>query len=590
MGLQARITLSVAAATAVILAVFAVIAIRAVQQATSTVLQQRVRVAAALTVGISVILDGYRHELADLGWELSQETAPERRAAVLEDSEWARRFSGLAIVRRDGRVSWAQPAAWFASMSPDLAAAVEGAAARGAAPLPPIRVAPAVHLTALTVPLAGGDVLVGAVDLERVALAGTFDDRAGRPVDFEIMDPAGIVRAAAIMADVGRPSEHLPMLASVARPGQSAIVLHNVPGHPHYVAYTPLPGYPGWAVNLEEPRDVVLSLPHALLAGLLALGAVIVGGMSTLAFFDTKGMLRPLARLQGAAEHIAGGNLDDAVHVERRDEVGALAEAFEAMRVKLRTSREEIAAWNRELESRVASRTQELSAAHALRRQLLERIVVAQEDERRRVARELHDEIGQGLSALVLRLGAVEGRLAPEDGAARSQLEAIRDETSELIRNVRRLMLDLRPAVLDDLGLVPAIRWCAESHLAPAGIGLRITVAGLAERDRLPRRLELVTFRLAQEAITNIVRHAQARHVAIFLARANGSLELIVEDDGLGFDVERLAVPREERGWGLAGMRERAALLGGTLSVTSRPQHGTRVSATIPVEDATSAG
>ncbi|HKX19208.1 MAG TPA: hypothetical protein VJT33_14445, partial [bacterium] len=107
MGLPARITLSVAAATAVILAVFAVIAVRAVQEATSTVIQQRVRVAAALTVGISAILEGYRHELDDLGWELSQETAPERRAAVLENSEWARRFSGLAIVRPNGRVIWA---------------------------------------------------------------------------------------------------------------------------------------------------------------------------------------------------------------------------------------------------------------------------------------------------------------------------------------------------------------------------------------------------------------------------------------------------------------------------------------------------
>jgi len=330
----------------------------------------------------------------------------------------------------------------------------------------------------------------------------------------------------------------------------------------------------------------MLSLPHALLNGLLALGAVIVGGMSTLAFFDTKGMLRPLARLRAAAEHIAGGNLDDAVDVERRDEVGALAQAFEAMRVKLRTSREEIAAWNRELEDRVASRTRELSAAHAHRRQLLERIVVAQEDERRRIARELHDEIGQGLSALVLQLSAAEGTLRPEADPVRAQLEAIRAQTSSMIEDVRRLMLDLRPAVLDDLGLIPAIRWCAESHLTPAGVGLRIAVSGLDEHERLPHRIELVAFRLAQEAITNVVRHAGARHVTVSLARAGDTLEVVVEDDGRGFDVEPLAVPDEGRGWGLAGMRERVALLGGTLSVTSRPQSGTRVSAAIPVEEA----
>jgi signal transduction histidine kinase len=576
----------VAAATAVILAVFAVIAVRAVQESTSTVIQQRVQLATALADRITATLGGYKHELEDLGWELSQETAPERRAAVLEDSEWSRRFAGLAIVRADGRVIWAQPAAWFGSMAPDLTAPVADAASSGAAPLPRIPMAPNVHLTALTVPLAGGDTLVGAVDLERLALAGAFDERAGRPVDFEIMDPGGTVRAAAALADVGRPSEHLSILAPLVRPGQTAVAFHNVPGRPHYVAYTPLPGYPGWAVNVEEPRDVVLSLPHALLNGLLALGAVIVGGMSTLAFFDTKGVLRPLARLRTAAEHIAGGNLDDAVGVERRDEVGGLAQAFEAMRVKLRTSREEIAAWNRELEDRVANRTRELSAAHAHRRQLLERIVVAQEDERRRIARELHDEIGQGLSALVLQLSAAESTLGPEGGGLRSQLETIRAQTSGMIEDVRRLMLDLRPAVLDDLGLIPAIRWCAESHLTPAGVDLRVAVSGLDEHDRLPRRLELVAFRLAQEAITNVVRHAEARHVAISLARVADALEIVVEDDGRGFAVEPLAAPNEGRGWGLAGMRERVALLGGTLSVTSRPQSGTRVSAAIPVEEA----
>ena len=574
-----------AAATAVILGVFAVIAVRAVQESTSTVTQQRVQVAAALAGRIAATLRGYKHELEDLGWELSQETAPERRTSVLEDSEWARRFSGLAIVRPDGRVIWAQPASWFRSMSPNLTAAVADATSGGVAPLPPIALAPNVHLTAVAVPLAGGDVLVGAVDLERLALAGAFDDRIGRPVDFEIMDPSGTVRAAAARADVGRASEHLAILAPLVRPGQTAIAFHNVPGHPHYVAYAPLPDYPGWAVNLEEPRDVVLSTPHALRNGLLALGLAIVAGMSTLAFLDTKGMLRPLLRLRTAAEAIAGGNLDDLVHVERRDEVGALAQAFEAMRVKLRASREEIAAWNRELEDRVASRTRELSIAHAHRRQLLERIVGAQEDERRRIARELHDEIGQGLTALVLQLSAAEGSLRPEAGEIRAQLETIRAQGSEMIENVRRLMLDLRPAVLDDLGLVPAIRWCAESHLVPAGIDMHIAVSGLDEHDRLPRRLELVAFRLVQEAITNVVRHAGARHVVISLARVAPALEIVVEDDGHGFDVEPVSTPNDGRGWGLAGMRERVALLGGTLSVESRLHRGTRVSARIPVEE-----
>ena len=573
-----------AAATAIILTVFAFIAFRAVQESTSTVLQQRLQVGTALAERIAATLTGYRHELEDLGWELSQESAPERRAAVLEDSEWTRRFSALGIIAPDGRVIWSQPASWFASMRHGLPPAVVAAAADGAAELPPVAGAPNVHLTALAVPLADRDVLVGAVDLERLALGGLFEGPGGASFDFEIMDAQGIVRASAVLADVGRPSEHLPILAPVVRPGRQAIVYHNVPGHPHYVVYTPLAGYAGWSVNLEEPRDVVLSLPHALRNGLLALGAVIMVGMSTLAFFDAKGVLRPLARLRKAAEHIAGGNLDETVDVERRDEVGALAQTFEAMRMKLRASHDEIAAWNRELEDRVASRTRELSAAHALRRQLLERIVLAHEEERRRIARELHDEIGQGLTALVMQLGTVEGALDPGADSVRPRLQAVREQTSEMIENVRRLMLDLRPAVLDDLGLVPAIRWYAESHLPQAGIEARVSISNLDEHERLPRRLELVAFRLAQEAVTNVIRHAQAKRAVISLGRVADGLELSVEDDGRGFDPE--GAPRNgRRGWGLAGMRERVALLGGTLSVTSRPGCGTRVAATMPVED-----
>ncbi|HEV2358700.1 MAG TPA: histidine kinase [bacterium] len=573
-----------AAATAIILTVFAFIAFRAVQESTSTVLQQRLQVGTALADRIAATLTGYRNELEDLGWELSQESAPERRAAVLEDSEWARRFSALAIIGPDGRVIWSQPASWFASMRRGLPLAVLTAASGGAAVLPPLAIAPNVHLTALAVPLADRGVLLGAVDLERLALRGIFDGPVGASFDFEIMDAQGIVRASAVLAEVGRPSEHLPILAPVVRPGRQAIVYHNVPRRPHYVVYTPLAEYPGWSVNFEEPSDVVLSLPHALRNGLLALGAVIMVGMSTLAFFDTKGMLRPLARLRKAAEHIAGGNLDDTVDVERRDEVGALAQAFEAMRVKLRASRDEIAAWNRELEDRVASRTRELSAAHALRRQLLERIVLAHEEERRRIARELHDEIGQGLTALVMQLGTAEGALEPDADGIRPQLQAVREQTSEMIENVRRLMLDLRPAVLDDLGLVPAIRWYAESHLPAAGIDAQVSISGLDEHERLPRRLELVAFRLAQEAVTNVIRHAQARRAVISLARVAGGLEISVEDDGRGFDPEA-APPTGRRGWGLAGMRERVALLGGTLSVTSHPGCGTRVAARIPVEE-----
>jgi signal transduction histidine kinase len=225
-----------------------------------------------------------------------------------------------------------------------------------------------------------------------------------------------------------------------------------------------------------------------------------------------------------------------------------------------------------------------------LRRQLLERIVIAQEEERHRIARELHDEIGQALTALVMQLGTVETALPPDATQLRDRMAGIRTLTSQTVAEVRRLMLDLRPAVLDDLGLVPAIRWYADSHLPPAGIEAQVSVSGLDEHRRLPPRLELVAFRLTQEAVTNVLRHAKATRVTITLERRDGELALLISDNGRGFDASGHQRQGRRGGWGLVGMQERVALLGGTLTVTSRPRGGTRVMATIPIQEDSGGG
>jgi two-component system sensor histidine kinase UhpB len=255
------------------------------------------------------------------------------------------------------------------------------------------------------------------------------------------------------------------------------------------------------------------------------------------------------------------------------------------MRVRLKQSLAEITAWSNELETRVKERTQELETLYVElrreeneRRQLLERVINVQEEERKRVARELHDETGQALTALLMSLEGLEAHLTEISSPLRERLTRAKTQTENALRGLRAIIYDLRPAALDDLGLVPAIRWFAEQHLEP--LGVQVSFETPSWKSRLPPPAETVLFRVMQEAINNIARHAHARTVRIAL-EANGT-EIIarVEDDGRGFDVMGL-----REGWGLAGMRERANLVGGRLQVNSTPGGGTQIEIWIPLKE-----
>jgi len=216
------------------------------------------------------------------------------------------------------------------------------------------------------------------------------------------------------------------------------------------------------------------------------------------------------------------------------------------------------------------------------RTELLRRIISAQEDERRRVARELHDVTSQALATVAVRLEA----LANVPGVAvphtTEQLQDIKSLLAATSREVHGLIYDLRPPLLDDLGLPAALRSCAQSVLGAAGIKAHLEVDG--EGKQLPQEIAITVFRIAQEAITNIARHAAAESVYIGLQFRDDSVCVQVEDDGVGFDSTRLqnASPGEI-GMGLLGMRERAELIGGTLTIESSPGNGTRIAVEIPV-------
>jgi signal transduction histidine kinase len=218
---------------------------------------------------------------------------------------------------------------------------------------------------------------------------------------------------------------------------------------------------------------------------------------------------------------------------------------------------------------------------------LVRQLVNAQEGERQRITRELHDETGQKLTALAIGLAAVEANLASEDvRGAGSLVRNLRGVADLAITELRKVMTNLRPSQLDDLGLVPTLRWYLREH-AERHPGLRLELEADQLTRRLPSSVETVLFRVTQEALSNVVRHAHATLVTVTLAQERNGVRLEVKDDGVGFDASAIGVPSPQArasGWGLVGMRERVALAGGEFAVHSKLGHGTRVTVELPLQ------
>jgi signal transduction histidine kinase len=213
--------------------------------------------------------------------------------------------------------------------------------------------------------------------------------------------------------------------------------------------------------------------------------------------------------------------------------------------------------------------------------QYLHRVMRAQEDERRRVARELHDTVAQDLAALRLEVERICARVA--DPEMRRDLEHIEQHAAEVLAQVRRTLFDLRLTVLENLGLVATLQWHLERIEKEQGIRGILAVSG-PEREP-PYQTAVALFRIFQESLQNVVSHARADHVTVTLTFAATQAKLEVEDDGIGFDVDSLSGPAAEsgRGLGLLGMQERARLVGGQVSTQSEPGEGTTVSVSVPL-------
>ena len=218
-------------------------------------------------------------------------------------------------------------------------------------------------------------------------------------------------------------------------------------------------------------------------------------------------------------------------------------------------------------------------------RTLTHRIVQAQEAERRNVALELHDNITQLLCAVLVRSQTLAEKLPARDQPLKQEAIKLRELLGETANEVERISRGLRPSVLDELGLVAVLRDTSTEFAERTGVAVKLDCVEL--KARLPGDIELTLYRILQEALKNVVKHARARHVTVSLKQAGGGVELAIRDDGVGFDPDRQPARKNEKsGLGLLSMRERATYVGGTLKITSARRSGTKIEARIPVSPA----
>jgi signal transduction histidine kinase len=313
-----------------------------------------------------------------------------------------------------------------------------------------------------------------------------------------------------------------------------------------------------WQLRVVQPRSEVLAPVFTLRRILVGSSLLLIPFAVLIALATARSIQQPVLAMTAAAERLVRGDFADVVPPAGEDEIGRLAQALEKLRKTLE--------------------------ADERRSLLLKRVISAQEEERRRIARELHDQTTQQLTALAMQLHSAAGTDAP----TRALLDRSRALVATMIDDVHRLIYDLRPSMLDDLGLLPAIRTYADKHLTARGIQVHCEFPPAT--PPLSPEATTALYRVVQEALSNIARHAQASTVLIGCTVNAHHITIEVEDDGVGFDPTRVERPRDTgEGLGLLGMRERLGLLGGRLDIESERGQGTRVVALLPLTPATTA-
>jgi signal transduction histidine kinase len=407
----------------------------------------------------------------------------------------------------------------------------------------------------------------------------------------ELVDSQGVIIASNNPGRVLTCSDHNRFLSTLIGKKKSSVgACHRCHGGERHdeektkdiLAFAPLSLAP-WGVSMREPEEAVFSPSTRLKKGFSILALVSLATAFVLALGLSRSIVRPVRMLIEAARRIGSGNLSEPIKIQSRDEIGTLARSFDDTRVKLAESLASIQRYNVDLEMRVYERTKQLEEKQLANKTLLKKVITSQEAERRRIARELHDESLQALSALLMGIELC--GLHPER-ITREKVSAMSDIVTRIINEMNNLVQNLRPTVLDDLGFEASIAWILDRNLKDKGITCRLNMDDLSGRQ-FTQEFQITLFRIVQEASMNIARHSKAQNVFVHMKNNDRQFMMSIEDDGDGFDtVSALRNTLSGRGLGILGMKERAALLNGNLTVCSAPGAGTLLLLRIPLHEA----
>lgn len=412
---------------------------------------------------------------------------------------------------------------------------------------------------------------------------------AGKSTNIDLVDGLGIVIASNRPTSILTGIDHNKFLSKLIAERKSTIATCHRCHEPSrrgetrrtvdILAFTPLNLAP-WGVALRVPRELVYAPSAALRRRFTTLSIVSLIVSFILALGMSKGIVKPVQQLIRATDRIARGNLSVPVYIEGSDEIKTLAHHFDDMRVKLDASLENVQRQNIELERRVLERTHQLVEKQQMNESLLRKLITSQEDERKRVARELHDESLQTLAAILMNIEMC--RLHP-DLITPERVSMMKETVTQVINEMTKTIQNLRPTVLDDLGFEAGLAWLVDQSLRAKGITCIVNMDGLREEE-ISAEMQITLFRIFQEATTNIARHAEAQHVFIYVKNDAKRFTMTIEDDGKGFDTSTVFEnTMTGRGLGILGMKERVAQVNGTIKICSVPGQGTTTLCTVPL-------
>ena len=479
------------------------------------------------------------------------------QTALADIAAFQNDFAGLALIGQDGRILAADDLRWWDQTLPLLESAPDNRqdntdSAPGSAIFLPGLVSPqsgAPGMIVLAHAAAGEITAVGAFDptiiardaLSRVVLPGDHTAAYLFAPDGELLYQTGQAGHALDLVD------H-PGVAEALR-GEIGTTFLSVGGDEHVISYAPV-NPTGWALVMEEPwremTDPMLRWTELAPFLLLPILAVALAGL----WFGARQVVQPLQQLAERTTALGRGDFNVV-----RDPVGGIGEI-------------------RILQRELVSMARRLQMAQQGLRDYLGALTAGQEEERLRLARDLHDDTIQSLIALNQRIQLIHAATTDERVAA--QLVELEHLATTTIADLRQLTRDLRPSYLDDLGLAPALDYLSRDQARAANLQIDFKLNG--EPRRLAPEVELAFYRIAQEALRNVSRHARAGHVSVTLDFGESSTTMKIQDDGVGFDAAERAAERVLSGhFGLLGARERAEAVGARLTIASKPGAGTTV-------------